>query len=151
MEQVTDVSRTVRSGLEEIGNGSSWILRSMNEISDVSSRSHEQMGKLDTLVDTFKTEDGETGPEAGGVGEGGGRDSGTGESDDGSEELGSLEEASDAEREQVEGAGERGREEDSSGELGVTRANPEEVAEAGRHEEQADTSTSDEDHIEKRG
>ncbi len=116
MDQVNEVSQTVKSGLDDIGKGSSWIVRSMNEISEVSGQSREQMAELDTLVDSFKTET-EDSPDRAGGDAGGTGDGGSGTGDDDGENLGTLED--------VEGAAE-----EESSELGVTRASPKDVADA---------------------
>jgi methyl-accepting chemotaxis protein len=106
MDQVTSVAKSVRSSLDEIGNGSSWILRSMTEISSVSERAREQMRELDTLVDSFKTEAGELSE-----GQSTGMATGTEEAEDDTEEPEELQSP-------------------ESSEVGVTKASPQDVADA---------------------
>jgi len=106
MDQVTSVAKSVRSSLDEIGNGSSWILRSMTEISSVSERAREQMRELDTLVDSFKTEAGELSE-----GQSTGMATGTEEAEDDTEEPEELQSP-------------------KSSEVGVTKASPQDVADA---------------------
>ncbi len=106
MDQVTSVATSVRSNLDEIGNGSAWILRSMTEISSVSERAREQMRELDRLVDSFKTEAAEL-PTAQTTGAA----AGTEEAEVDTEEPEELQSA-------------------ESSEVGVTKASPQDVADA---------------------
>ncbi len=112
MDQVTSVAESVRSSLEEIGNGSSWILRSMTEISSVSERAREQMRELDRLVDTFKTESAEL-PEA-----------------QSPEAAAGTAAAAGTEEEQDDGQEPEELQSADSSEVGVTEASPEDVADA---------------------
>ena len=111
MSQVTDVSQSVRSSLDEMSNGSSWILQSMTEISSVSERAREQMQELDTLVDSFKTESEEL-PAAQST-----------EADSGTVAAGTEDAKVDSEEpEELQSA--------ESSEVGVTKASPQDVADA---------------------
>ena len=103
MDQVTEISKSVKASLEEIGNGSSWILRSMTEIRSVSEQGRDQMAELDRLVDSFKTEGTEAPTTADAAGEA-----------DAGDEVSELEAVDTPESSQV----------------GVTTASPEDVAEA---------------------